>query len=300
MTRRVARRCCAVAGGARRRLRHARRRHAPTTARRPTQATTNSAKPDIAKAGDVTLTVWDQEVRGGQNDADQAAQRGSSMAKYPNVKIKRVAKSFDDLQHDAQARGLGPERAGRRARPTRAAGSWASSSRPGCSRPLDDYAKVYGWNDRYSTTLLDLNTFSADGKQFGSGDLYGLSQMGEIVGVFYNKDKVPTPPKTLDEFEAIAAGGQGRRARRRSCSATSTSGRASTSSRPCSGQTADKQAIRDFVFAKDGASLRHAGVHRRRRRRSRSGSTRATSTRTSTAPATTRRGSSSPRARARS
>ena len=26
----------------------------------------NSAKVDVAKAGDVTLTIWDQEVRGGQ------------------------------------------------------------------------------------------------------------------------------------------------------------------------------------------------------------------------------------------
>ena len=45
------------------------------------------------------------------------------------------------------------------------------------------------------------------------------------------------------------------RARRRSCSATSRSGRASTTSRRVLGQTADKQAIRDFVFAKEGASF---------------------------------------------
>jgi raffinose/stachyose/melibiose transport system substrate-binding protein len=30
------------------------------------------------------------------------------------------------------------------------------------------------------------------------------------------------------------------------------------------GQTADKQAIRDFVFAKEGASFDNPGVHRRR------------------------------------
>ena len=32
-------------------------------------------------------------------------------------------------------------------------------------RPVDDYAKVYGWEDRYSPTLLDLNKFSADGSR---------------------------------------------------------------------------------------------------------------------------------------
>src|SRR5439155_13815036 len=49
--------------------------------------------------------------------------------------------------------------------------------------------------------LLDLNRFSTDGRQFGSGSLYGVSQMGEIVGVFYSKAKVPTPPATFGDFE---------------------------------------------------------------------------------------------------
>ena len=30
------------------------------------ESNANAAKVDVAKAGDVTLTVWDQEVRGGQ------------------------------------------------------------------------------------------------------------------------------------------------------------------------------------------------------------------------------------------
>ena len=42
------------------------------------EAKKNSAKVDVAKAGDVTLTIWDQEVRGGQSRADQAPQRRRS------------------------------------------------------------------------------------------------------------------------------------------------------------------------------------------------------------------------------
>ena len=121
-------------------------------------------------------------------------------------------------------------------------------------RPVTDYAKVYGWNDRYSPTLLALNSFSADGNEFGSGDLYGLSQSGEIVGVFYNKDKVATPPTTLDEFEA-------------SLQEAKDAGETPImfgnlekwpgihNFESVLGQTADKQAIRDFVFAKEGASF---------------------------------------------
>ncbi len=57
----------------------------------------HGASPDIAKAGNVTLPVWDQEVRGGQN-AEINALNKAFQAKYPNIKIKRVAKSFTDLQ----------------------------------------------------------------------------------------------------------------------------------------------------------------------------------------------------------
>ena len=48
---------------------------APTRARGRPAASHDGRQPAFAKAGKVTLTVWDQEVRGGQR-ADQAAQRG--------------------------------------------------------------------------------------------------------------------------------------------------------------------------------------------------------------------------------
>src|ERR1700749_134139 len=57
---------------------------------------TATSKPDISKDGNVTLTVWDQEVRGGQNK-EMKQLNAEFMQKYPNVTIKRVAKSFDDL-----------------------------------------------------------------------------------------------------------------------------------------------------------------------------------------------------------
>src|SRR4051795_11222988 len=61
------------------------------------EAKKNSAKVDVAKAGPVTLTIWDQEVRGGQ--AAQIKRLNAAFrAQYPNVKIKRVAKSFTDLK----------------------------------------------------------------------------------------------------------------------------------------------------------------------------------------------------------
>jgi raffinose/stachyose/melibiose transport system substrate-binding protein len=47
-------------------------------------ASVAATPPDISKVGNVTLTVWDQEVRGGQNK--QMKQLiGEFEAKYPNV-----------------------------------------------------------------------------------------------------------------------------------------------------------------------------------------------------------------------
>jgi raffinose/stachyose/melibiose transport system substrate-binding protein len=158
---------------------------------------------DVAKAGNVTLTVWDQEVRGGQNK--QIKQLNQEFeAKYPNVKIKRVAKSFTDLQTTLKLAVSGSKAPdvveANQGRPVMGA-----LVKGGLLRPMDVYAKEYGWAQRWSKTLLDLNRFSPDGKTFGSGNLYGVSQMGEIVGLFYNKSMVPTPPTTFAQFQQQVA-----------------------------------------------------------------------------------------------
>src|SRR5215217_1633724 len=167
------------------------------------EAAKTVAKPDVAAAGDVTLTVWDQEVRGGQ-EAQIKRLNEAFQQKYPNVTIKRVAKSFEDLNKTlklavsgAKAPDVVQANQGRPVMGTLVKG--------GLLRPLDPYAKAYGWDDRYSKLLLDLNRFSSDGEEFGGGNLYGLSQMGEIVGLFYNKDKVADPPATLADFEESLA-----------------------------------------------------------------------------------------------
>jgi raffinose/stachyose/melibiose transport system substrate-binding protein len=217
-----------------------------------TAAPAAQAKPDIAAAGDVTLTVWDQEVRGGQ--AAQIKKLNSQfMAKYPNVKIKRVAKSFDDLNTTLKLAVSGPK-APDVVEANQGLGVMGQLVKAKLLRPIDDYAKVYGWADRYPSLLLDLNKFEANGTTFGSGELYGLSQMGEIVGVFYNKKKVTTLPKTLDEFEAQLA------AAKADGDVPIQFGNLDKwpgihEYETVLGQTAPKQAVRDFVFQKDGASF---------------------------------------------
>ena len=187
-------------------------------------------------------------------------------AKYPNVKIKRVGEVVHGPQHDAQARGLRARTRRTSCRPTRAA-RMMGAARQG--RAAAAARRLRGGLRLERPLLADAARpqHVLDRRQASSAPATStaLSQTGEIVGVFYNKDKVPTPPKTLAEFEAALAEGQGRRARCRSCSATSTSGRGIHEfetvlrTRPPTSRRS-----RDFVFAKDGATFDNAGVHRRR------------------------------------
>jgi raffinose/stachyose/melibiose transport system substrate-binding protein len=216
------------------------------------KASSTVEKPDVAAAGDVTLTVWDQEVRGGQ--AAQIKRLNEQFQqKYPNVTIKRVARSFEDLNKTLKLAVSGPNAPdvveANQGRPI-----MGTLVKGGLLEPLDPYAEAFGWEDRWSPLLLDLNKFSSDGNEFGSGNLYGVSQMGEIVGVFYNKTKVSEPPKTLDDFEA-------------SLKEAKADGDipiqfGNLDAWPgiheyetVLAQTADKQAVRDFVFAREGASF---------------------------------------------
>ena len=208
--------------------------------------------PDVAAAGDVTLTVWDQEVRGGQ--AAQIKQLNKAFQeKYPNVTIKRVARSFEDLNKTLKLAVSGPN-------PPDVV--QANQGRPimgtlvegGLLRPVDPYAEAFGWEDRYSELLLDLNRFSSDGATFGDGNLYGLSQVGEIVGVFYNKSKVPEPPATLEEFEqSLAEAKQEGDIPIQFGNLDKWPGIHEYET--VLGQTADKEQVRDFVFAREGASF---------------------------------------------
>ena len=216
------------------------------------EAKKNSAKVDVAKAGDVTLTIWDQEVRGGQKKQITRLNE-AFMSTYPNVKIKRVAKSFTDLNTTLKLAVSGPN-APDIVEANQGRQVMGQLVKGGLLKPLDAYADAYGWNDRWSKTLLDLNKFSSDGKQFGSGDLYGVSQQGEIVGVFYNRDMVKTVPKTFAEFESMLAAAKKKGQTPISFGNLDKFG-GIHEFQTVQNQFADKQATRDFVFAKDGASF---------------------------------------------
>ncbi len=170
-------------------------------------ASASAVQTDAAKMGAVTLLVWDQEVRGGQ--AAQMAQLIKEFeAKYPNVKIKRVSRSFDDLNTTLRLALSGNEPPDV-VEANNGRSSMGEFVKAGQLLALDSYAKAYGWDARYLKSVRQYSSYSPDGKTFGEGNLYGLPQVGETVGIFYNKKKVAAAglqaPTTWAEFEASLA-----------------------------------------------------------------------------------------------
>jgi raffinose/stachyose/melibiose transport system substrate-binding protein len=145
---------------------------------------------------DITLTLSTWEVGGLFESIDAIVQ--AYEAKYPNVDIVvdnslgfgdygsaiKLKMSGDDAPDIAQA-GQGYTMMG-------------PLVEAGLLRPLDDYAELYGWADRFGPGLLDQARFEPDGSKFGTGDLYGLAKGGNMVGVFFNREIMAdlglTPP----------------------------------------------------------------------------------------------------------
>lgn len=166
-----------------------------------------SVSKDVAKAGKVTLREWDQEVRGGQN-AEMTRLNKEFMKKYPNVTIKRTSKSFSDLKTTLKL-SLSGNNPPDVVEVNQGYPDMVSFVRANMLMNLDKYAAAYNWKSRYSPALLDLNRVNDSATKFGTGHLYGVSQMGEFIGIYYNQKKLKSlgikPPKNWSQFERSLA-----------------------------------------------------------------------------------------------
>lgn len=165
---------------------------------------------DIDSLGEVTLVMWDQEVRGSQNDAIEAL-IASFQEAHPNITIERVSQSNEDLQ-----RQIGLALSGNDvpdiAQVNNARGDMGTFVADGLLTDLTAYADAYGWEDRFPASVLTKTRYSEDGVTFGEGNLYGLPQTGEICGIFYNQSLLDelgaSAPATWDELFALVTTAQ--------------------------------------------------------------------------------------------
>ena len=160
---------------------------------------------DVDALGDVTLVMWDQEVRGSQNDALEALIAGFQK-QHPNITIERVKQSNEDLQ-----RQIGLALSGNDvpdiAQVNNARGDMGTFVADGLLTDLTPYAQAYGWEDRFPASVLAKTRYSADGVTFGEGSLYGLPQTGEVCGIFLRPSALEhlggSEPATWDELFAL-------------------------------------------------------------------------------------------------
>lgn len=146
-----------------------------------------SISKDVPTDEEISLTLAHWEV-GGNGEAIDAL-IAAYEEKHPNVSIDVSFASFNDYgqriklqMSDADAPDI--------AQAGQAFTMMGPLVEGGLLRPLDDYAELYGWGDRFGPGLLDQARFESDGSKFGTGDLYGLALGGNMVGVFYNREVV--------------------------------------------------------------------------------------------------------------
>ncbi|MGI6258946.1 MAG: extracellular solute-binding protein [Anaerolineaceae bacterium] len=163
--------------------------------------------PKVTDSDEITLVVWDQFYRPEESAVIEALNAEFEEA-HPGVKIQREVKVLDDLKMTlklALAEADGPDIA----QVNQGRSDMGAMVEADLLLPLNDYLAKYGWGNVFSTSVASRNSFTADGKSFGQGNLYGVSPTAEVVGVYYNKDLFKknrwSVPTTFEEFQELLA-----------------------------------------------------------------------------------------------
>jgi raffinose/stachyose/melibiose transport system substrate-binding protein len=169
--------------------------------------TDRAVQTDIAALGPVTLTVWDQEVRGGQNEQMERL-NAAFHERYPNVTITRDSRSFDDLATTLRL-ALSGNDAPDVVQANNGRADMGAFVAAGELLPLGPWSQAYGWDQRFPDPVRQYVSYTPDGKVFGEGEMYGLPQVGEVVGIYYNPAELQrlgiAVPATWEDFEAALA-----------------------------------------------------------------------------------------------
>lgn len=163
--------------------------------------------PEVTDSDEITLVVWDQFYRPEESAVIEALNAEFEKA-HPGVKIQREVKVLDDLKMTlklALAEADGPDIA----QVNQGRSDMGAMVEADLLLPLNDYLAKYSWGNVFSTSVASRNSFTADGKSFGQGNLYGVSPTAEVVGVYYNKDLFKknrwSVPTTFEEFQELLA-----------------------------------------------------------------------------------------------
>ena len=165
----------------------------------------------LAKTWKGTLNEWNWDIPG--DDPGESAVLPILIktleTQYPGVKVANTSMSLND-QNDklplAFAKGSSAPDVSETNEGLQNQGRLVAD---GELLPLEQYDKVYGWFAKVGSLPLQYNSLPANGKTFGSGNVYGIPETGTVVGIFYNKALIEsvggTVPTTWDQFTSDMA-----------------------------------------------------------------------------------------------
>jgi raffinose/stachyose/melibiose transport system substrate-binding protein len=165
----------------------------------------------LAKTWTGTLNEWNWDIPG--DDPGESAVLPilikSLETQYPGVKVVNTSMSLSDQDDKlplAFAKGSSAPDVSETNEGLQNQGRLVAD---GELLPLAQYDKVYGWFAKVGSLPLQYNSLPADGKTFGSGNVYGIPETGTVVGIFYNKALIEsvggTVPTTWDQFTSDMA-----------------------------------------------------------------------------------------------
>jgi raffinose/stachyose/melibiose transport system substrate-binding protein len=166
------------------------------------KAAPENATTDISDVEPMTLSVWTFETS--RLELLKEAGRRFTAA-HPNVKVKVVMRDFGAYPSqvklalssakppDVVQGNLGWSLDG----PLMEAGLIIDPAK---------YNEAYGWSERFPDEGRRILEFTPDGKTYGTGTLVGIPYTADVIGYFYNKEKLADlgleVPRTIDELEA--------------------------------------------------------------------------------------------------
>lgn len=160
--------------------------------------------PGPALAAGKTFRIWWYEPADGALGMSWAAALKEFQTQHPDVKVEFELKTFDQI-NQAGSLILNSADAPDVLEYNKGNGTAGLVASEGLLQPLDEVFKTRGWDKILGDSAIQLGRYDQNGV-FGSGPLYGISDYGEFVSVFYNADMLAKEgmgvPKTLAEFEA--------------------------------------------------------------------------------------------------
>jgi raffinose/stachyose/melibiose transport system substrate-binding protein len=160
----------------------------------------------VAQA-EITLTVWDHYTRPVESEVVDTLNQ-EFQESHAGVTINRTTRSFDDLKLTAR-QALSSDDGPDVCQVNQGLSDMGVMVQGGILTDLTPYAERFGWLEKISPGVVARNSFTPDGATFGEGSLFGVPTTAELIGVFYNREKLAAlgaeVPATFADLEALLA-----------------------------------------------------------------------------------------------